>query len=72
MFGAGGGAEADGHFPAEEARFIFRFHRRPILVPQTAVKVVCAEGWPPWAVTGQRCKATVTGQVVPLATWEGE
>lgn len=41
----GGGAEAGGYFSAQEAGIIFRFHCRPVLVPQAAMKVVLAEGW---------------------------
>lgn len=70
-------AEAGGYFSAKEAGLIFRFHCRPLLVPQAAVKVVLAVGWQFRATLGsdwsvRRGKGTVTRQVVPLATWEGE
>lgn len=48
----GGGAEADWCFSAEETGLIFRFHRRPFLVPQAAMKVVLTEGWYFWTTLG--------------------
>lgn len=59
----GGGAAAGWYFTPEEAGLIIRFHCRPFLVPQAAVKVVllkAGSSGSPWVVAGQWGKATVT------------